>query len=107
MDIKEIWESIISGVKKSFALIVLLLGVIALSYSIWGTFVDSRWKELWGSIGKLSIASGLFTFLVKSFQFSGIFKSELTKIIFEPRFLANRKDLSEFWEKVSVELFKH
>ena len=37
----------------------------------------------------------------------GVFKEELTNIIFEPHYIQNRNDLPEYWEKLSKELFKN
>jgi len=102
-----IYQACSTGVKKAFPFIVLLLGGSAFAYSIWGTFQTLEWREFWNGIGKTLLVSGLFTLLVKSMQFSGIFKAEITKVIFEPKFLANRNDLSDYWEKVSQELFKN
>ncbi len=100
------WNAIILGFKKGFPLIVLIVGTLFFFYSIWGNIGDSRLKEFWGGMGKLLVVSGVFTFLVKWLQFSGIIKDEITKFIFEPKFLSNRVDLQEYWEKVSIELFK-
>lgn len=98
---------IFSGFKKAFPMFVLIVGTFFFAYSIWGEIRDDKWKEFLGGMGKLLVVSGVFTFLVKWLQFSGIIKDEITKFIFEPKFLSNRKDLTEYWEKVSTELFRH
>lgn len=82
----------------------IFVGAIALCYSIWGTFENGLWKETWAGFGKTILASGIFASILKLMQISGVFKQELEKLIFEPRFLKNRKDIPAYWDKISQEL---
>ncbi|WP_373060281.1 hypothetical protein [Zunongwangia sp. H14] len=52
-------------------------------------------------IGFVALTSGVFAGVLKSIQFSGLFKEELTKIISGSDFLKNRKDLPDLWKKIS------
>jgi len=53
------------------------------------------------------LASGVFASILKLMQIQGVFKEELEKLIFEPKFLGIRKDIPVYWEKISQELFKN
>jgi len=95
------------GLKSSVPYLVLLFGLLAFLYGTFGTFQSSEWKDFWSGLGKTMVASGVFALLLKTIQFMGVFKEELTKIIFEPRYLNNRNDLPTYWEKVTTELVKN
>lgn len=83
------------------------IGLFSLLLGIWGTFDNLLWKETWGTLGKTMLASGIFAGILKLMQISGVFKEELEKLIFEPKFLKNRTDIPEYWGKISQELFKN
>lgn len=83
------------------------IGLFSLLLGIWGTFDNILWKETWSTLGKTMLASGIFAGILKLMQISGVFKEELEKLIFEPKFLKNRTDIPEYWDKISQELFKN
>lgn len=87
--------------------IVLLLGLFAFSYGTLSDFENVNVKLFWSGIGKTLIASGIFALLLKTIQFMGVFKEELSKVVYDAKFLANRKDLEEVWGNVSKVLFKN
>jgi hypothetical protein len=93
--------------KHAIPYLVLLFGILSFTYSIFGTFGNLAWKEFWGGLGKTFIAGGIFALLLKTIQFWGIFKEELLKIIYETKYLENRNDLPEIWERVSKVMFKN
>ncbi|MCU0351743.1 MAG: hypothetical protein MUF43_13100, partial [Flavobacterium sp.] len=87
-----------------------LTTLFGLAFFLAGTFIEftkPEVKEIFSGLGKTLLASGIFAFILKSQQLLGVYKDELTKVIFEPKFLQNRKDLADFWEKTTLELFKH
>ena len=84
--------------------------LIGTSFFIWGTygdFEDLSNKEFVSGLGKTILAGGIFALLLKTIQFMGVFKTELSKVVYDPKFLSNRRDLPEVWEGVSKELFKN
>lgn len=87
--------------------IILTAGLIAFTLGTFVEFENPKWQQYVTGIGASILASGVFAVILKSIQFMGIFKDELTKIIFEPKFINNRSDLPQFWEKVTIELFKN
>jgi hypothetical protein len=112
MEQKESWwrdrgDELVELFKKGFPYIVLVLGIVMVCLGMGKVFTIDKVNDTVASLGKVFVGSGLFTFMIKSFQYTGIFKEELTKVIFEPRFLKNRNDLPLYWEKVSKELFKN
>lgn len=101
-----------SNLKKNFIgsipYIALILGLSIFCFGTFGNFEkESSWKEFWSGLGKTMLASGIFALLLKTIQFMGVFKEELSKVIYDAKFLSNRQDLPEVWEKVSKELFKN
>jgi hypothetical protein len=97
-----------SSLINALPYVTLVLGIAFFAYSTFGTFeMNSKWQVFWGGLGKTMLTGGIFALLLKVIQFMGVFKEELHKIIFEPRYLKNRKDLDIYWEKVSMELFKN
>jgi hypothetical protein len=93
-------------IKRGFPYIVLSLGLILTIFGEIQIFKNEVVNRVVASLGKVFLGSGLFTFMIKSFQYTGIFKEELTKVIFEPKYIENRKDLAKYWTKLSKELFK-
>ena len=92
---------------NSIPVIFICTGLFSLLLGIWGTFDNLLWKETWSTLGKTMLASGIFAGILKLMQISGVFKEELEKLIFEPKFLKNRTDIPEYWSKISQELFKN
>jgi hypothetical protein len=91
----------------SIPYIALVLGMVLFIYGTFGTFEYPANKEFVSGFGKTILASGIFALLLKTVQFLGVFKEELSKVIYDPRFLANRKDLLNVWEETSKVLFKN
>lgn len=56
-------------------------------------------------IGIAALSGGVFSSLLKSYQFMGIFQEALFKIVFSTEFLKNRRDLPHIWEGVSRVLY--
>lgn len=100
-------EGLSKHFKSSLPWIVLIIGLFAFGYATFGTFENEQWKIFWHGIGQAFIAGGIFSLLLKTFQLMGVFKDELIEVIYEGKFLRNRKDLSEVWEKVSNVMFKN
>lgn len=96
------------ALKGSIPFIILVLGLISFAYSVFGSFeTNSKWKIFLHGVGEFSIVGGVFGVLLKSFQFMEIYKKELIDIIYEGKYLRNRKDLAEIWERVSKIMFEN
>jgi len=86
--------------------IILIIGGLCGIYSIFFAPIENNWSKLSSLIASSFLAGGVFAVILKSMQFMGIFKDELVKVIYEPKFLQNRHDLVELWEKISKVLFQ-
>ncbi len=54
--------------------------------------------------GSIFMSSAVFMGIVKSYQFTGIFKEELRKVIFAEDHLSKRNDLDDIWENLTLQL---
>jgi hypothetical protein len=90
-----------------FPILFITIGVGTILVGIWFPFESKLWKETWLSLGKTIFVSGAFAGILKLMQIHGVFMGELEKLIFEPKYLNNRKDIPSYWEKISQELFKN
>lgn len=51
-------------------------------------------------------SSGVFAVVLKSIQFSGLFKEEIEKVILGTEFIKNRNDLPQLWKAISQTIYK-
>jgi len=84
--------------------ILLLLGVFIIYISTWDTF-NEYLKYILEKIGLAVLSSGVFAAVLKSLQFTGIFKKEIEKIVLGTKFIENRNDLPKLWRKVSRSVY--
>ena len=70
-------------------------------------FTPEKIQQFITGLGKVVLISGVTTITLDSYKFLGIFKEELGKVISEPEFINNRKDLDIYWEKVTKHMFKN
>jgi len=97
----------IRNLVASIPYMALLLGGYLFAHGTFGTFENAANKEFVSGLGKTILASGIFALLLKTVQFLGVFKEELSKVVYDQKFLANRKDLMEVWENTSKIIFKN
>jgi len=90
----------------AFPIIFILIGLMFILLGIWADLLP-LWHQTWDTLGKTIFVSGAFAGLLKLMQIHRVFMQELEKVIFEPKFLTNRRDIPEYWEKISQELFKN
>ncbi|HEY5747264.1 MAG TPA: hypothetical protein VIU12_14390 [Chryseolinea sp.] len=95
------------GFRKAVPYLSVAVGLGFLSYGVFGRFDDPQVGHFCEGLGKTILAGGIFALLLKTYQFMGVFKEELSKIVYDAKFLSNRKDLPEVWEAVSKVLFKN
>jgi|GEM_PF-1615065 len=70
----------------------------------------SPFPDFWGKVvekvGFIALTSGIFAGVLKSIQFTGLFKEELGKIVSGTEFLKNRKDLPDLWKRISKLIYE-
>ncbi len=54
--------------------------------------------------GSIFMSSAVFMGIVKSYQFTGIFKDELRKVVFAEDHLSKRNDIDNIWENITLQL---
>lgn len=89
---------------KYLFFVFLFLGIIVLISSKLG--FDENVNDLLTTIGTTVLGAGVMSAILKSFQFSNLFKEELEKIIYSSEFLSKRKDIKDIWKRVSRALYK-
>ena len=66
----------------------------------------SDYDSFYIATGQAVLAGGVFAVILKSFQYIGVFKEELEKIIYTEEFLTVRNDLEQLWKKVSTAIYQ-
>ncbi|GAA4464058.1 hypothetical protein GCM10023093_13670 [Nemorincola caseinilytica] len=100
------WKEFQHFFASGFPYIVLIIGFVFLVLGNLHWIKSTRINDLVIKLGELGLGAGIFTFMMKSFQYTNVFKEELIKVISTTQYLANRKDLSDYWAKVSRVLFE-
>jgi len=72
--------------------------------SSWDVF-NKYFQDILEKIGLAVLSSGVFAAVLKSLQFTGIFKKEIEKIVLGTKFIENRNDLPKLWRKVSRSVY--
>lgn len=95
-------------IRLAFPTILLLVGLFLFFGCLFGWFGLEDNRSLFKVLekaGDLILISSVITFLIDSAEYLGIFKKELSEVIYEPEFLAKRKDIEKVWIDVSKVLF--
>lgn len=87
---------------------VFILGVVAyvVRFTVFKETDESVWKEVLAIVGNILIVGVVVGFFTTVVQIFGLFKEELGKVIYDKKFLANRKDIQEVWLNASKVLFE-
>ena len=98
---KEFFESLWMKLKPHFLWLVVLLGVACsvVSYS-WSGEELAFLRDALRHIGSTMLAGGVFASMLKSFQFSGLFKEELEKLFSSKDFSQHLQELALFADVV-------
>jgi len=69
----------------------------------------ARLPSAFNSIGTTILGGGIFTAVLKSFQFTGIFREELAKVMFSREYLEtqSKSHIEGIWMRVSQVMFTH
>ncbi|RZK48025.1 MAG: hypothetical protein EOO99_11635 [Pedobacter sp.] len=105
--LKITWQKLSRGFLSSLIWIFLLGGSLLFALGTFVEFSNPKWGELCAGFGKTIIAGGILSVILKSMQFMGVIKEELSKIISDPEYMQNRNDLHLYWAQVTRILFKN
>ncbi len=99
------WHDVKLYLYKNLFWIFVILGV-GLLYI--GSFFDDAeyFGDIFEKAGIAILSSGVFTAVLKSLQFSQLFKEEIEKVILSTDFIKKRSDLEKLWKVISHELYK-
>lgn len=103
---KEItWKKIRLWIFENLTWILLVLSLLLFllsSNNYFNPVVDSLLEKA----GLTILSSGIFAAILKSLQFTGIFKEEISKVMVGTEFIENRNDLPELWKEISKSIYK-
>lgn len=96
------WDPVKKWVNRNITFIYFTIALLCILFpnSRFSIFEDN-WARLVEKVGFIALTSGVFAGVLKSIQFTGLFKDELQKVISGSDFLTNRKDLEDLWKKIS------
>ena len=97
-------ESLKDKIYRNLFWILLITGMLLLYASSWNVF-NEYVQDILEKIGLSVLSSGVFASVLKSLQFTGIFKREIEKIVLGTKFIENRNDLPKLWKKVSKSVY--
>lgn len=105
--IKEIYKNLKDFIGKYVFWFSLTIGIILLlvGYNSW-FFDNPNYLEVAKVAGNAVLSGGVFLAIAKSVQFTGIYSSELRKIIYSEEHLDQRKDILNIWKSASRALYK-
>ncbi|KAF2518293.1 hypothetical protein E0W68_09735 [Flavobacterium salilacus subsp. salilacus] len=69
-------------------------------------FFTLKFNSILEKFGIAIFSSGVFAAVLKSIQFTGLFKEEIEKVMLGADFLKNRSDLPVLWRKISQTIYK-
>lgn len=98
-------ESFRDRIYKHLFIILLIAGILILYISSWQD-ISLYFQNILEKIGLAVLSSGVFAAVLKSLQFTGIFKKEIEKIVLGTKFVENRNDLPKLWKKVSKSVYE-
>lgn len=99
------WDKFRGKVYNNLFWILLLAGIFIIYMSTWENAFNIYFLGILEKIGLSVLSSGVFASVLKSIQFTGIFKKEIEKIVLGTKFIENRNDLPQLWKKVSKSVY--
>lgn len=104
---KEKLKKIKNWIYSNLVLLFLLLAAIFILLSKSSFLLNyPSWANVSEKLGYAVFSSGVFAAVLKSIQFTGIFKEEIEKVILGTDFIEKRSDLDILWKKVSQSIYK-
>ncbi len=97
-------EKFTHQVYRNLFWVLLIIGILIIYMSSWNVF-NIYIQDILEKIGLSVLSSGVFASVLKSLQFTGIFKTEIEKIVLGTKFIENRNDLPKLWKKVSKSVY--
>jgi len=99
------WSKFKKFIYRHLAWVFIILSVLLLWIADWGVFHEKLNNTI-EKIGFAIFSSGVFAAVLKSIQFTGLFKEEIEKVILGTDFIKNRRDLPILWKAISQTIYK-
>lgn len=99
------WNTIKTKIYNNLFWILVLIGMFLLYMATWNVY-NLYWQDIFEKVGLSVLSSGVFAAVLKSLQFSGIFKKEIADIVLSTDFLEKRNDLPELWKRISKGIYQ-
>lgn len=93
------WDKFRGKIYNNLFWILLFAGIFIIYMSTWDKVFNIYFLGILEKIGLSVLSSGVFASVLKSIQFTGIFKKEIEKIVLGTKFIENRNDLPQLWKK--------
>jgi hypothetical protein len=85
--------------------IFIILSVIFISVGYYCNNEAEIYDDVIRNIGYSILGSGVFASVLKSLQFTKLFKEEIREVITGDDFIENRKDLPNLWKKITQKMY--
>src|SRR5690554_2881184 len=99
----QMFESTKKFVLRYLPALTIISGLVLfiIYFSIQETPDNKKFVEVLKLIATSVLGAGVFSAIIKSLQFSGVFYDEIAKVVFGETFLKNRTDCLELWKKLT------
>jgi hypothetical protein len=101
----EFWKKTRLWIFENLTWILLVLSLVLFLLSSNNLF-SAKIDSLVEKAGLAILSSGIFAAILKSLQFTGIFKEEISKVMVGTEFIENRNDLPQLWKEISKSIYK-
>lgn len=102
--IKKLWRNSLTRVSKLAVLYYLILGIVMILVGF-NNLLGESFSHALEVTGTTIISGSVFVSIIKSKQFTEIFKEQLHDIVYCENHFNNRKDIPQIWEKASKALY--
>lgn len=100
------WHKIKKWIYRNLGWLFMAISLSLLILSFSKIVENDKINSLVEKLAFALLSSGVFAVVLKSIQFTGLFKEEIEKVILGSDFIKNRRDLPELWSSISKEIYK-
>ncbi len=93
-------KDVYNWIYKNLVWFLVVFGVFIL-YASSTEWFNAGFSSILEKLGLAIFSSGIFAAVLKSIQFTGIFKEEIEKVVVDSSFIEKRNDLPDLWRRIS------
>lgn len=98
-------EAVKNYLYKNLHWLLILVALLLIGFGYVFNGDKLQFDDILRNTGYSILGSGVFASILKSIQFVGIFKDELSKVVTGDEFIENRKDLPVLWKKITQKVY--